>query len=186
MIERGGGWLPWRGAFAATAGGAAAILLTIAAAAAADTAVRLVNPSNVDALVRLVGRTNKTVWVRSGETRELPAEAGDYTLLVRYGTDPDRFSYTRSEPFRIDFNRPPPQATVTLPPVRPLDRTAAGEAGAPPAAPSAAPPRPPEDRAALERHRPMRLSASRRLPRIRRCLPGSSADISPICRRRLR
>lgn len=150
MIKRGGGgWLPWRGAFAGTAGLAVAALLTVSAAVAADTAVRLVNPSDEDALVRLVGPSNKTVWVQSGKTREVPAEAGDYTLLVRYGIDPHRFSYSRSEPFQIGFAGAAPQATVTLPPVRPLYQTAARDAVAPTAAPpatAAAPP--PEDRAA--------------------------------------
>lgn len=146
-MEQRGGRLSWRNAGAGAAGMAVAALLTTAAASAADTAVRLFNPSNEDALVRLVGRTNKTVWVRGGEAREVPAEAGSYSLLVRYGIDPQRFSYSRSEPFEIGFNAPAPQATVALPPVRPLYQTAARDAVAPAPPPSAAEP-PSEDREA--------------------------------------
>lgn len=95
------------------------------------TAVLLLNPTSSEALVRLLGRTNSVVRIPGGEKKQVAVEPGDYTALVRYGTDPDRFTYSQSRSFHIGFATAPPQATVTLPPVRPLPETSLGDTPVP-------------------------------------------------------
>ena len=59
------------------------------------------NQSGKAALVKLVGPTAKDIPVPSGTNETVHASAGTYCILVRYGSDPERHTYTRGEPFIV-------------------------------------------------------------------------------------
>lgn len=59
------------------------------------------NQSGEFAIVKLIGPTKTAVEVLSGQKRTVNVEAGDYYLLGRYGTQPERYKYTRGDPFNV-------------------------------------------------------------------------------------
>jgi hypothetical protein len=54
------------------------------------------------ALVKLMGPTGQTIEVPSGESRMVNVAAGEYYLLVRYGSKPEQYSYSKGEPFTVE------------------------------------------------------------------------------------
>ncbi len=63
--------------------------------------ITLDNQSGDFALVKLVGPTGLVIEVPSGEHRTVRVAAGDYYLLVRYGTNPGGYRYTKGDPFTV-------------------------------------------------------------------------------------
>lgn len=59
------------------------------------------NRSGEQALVKLVGPTLQTVMVPKGVGRTVKVVAGDYYLLIRYGSDPKEFTYVKGDRFRV-------------------------------------------------------------------------------------
>ena len=59
------------------------------------------NKSGQPALVKLVGPTSKAINVPKVQSQTVNVAAGDYFILVRYGTDPDKYTYTRGDNFVI-------------------------------------------------------------------------------------
>lgn len=51
--------------------------------------------------VKLMGPTGQTVEVPHGESRTVNVAAGEYYLLVRYGSKPDIYTYTKGDPFTV-------------------------------------------------------------------------------------
>jgi len=60
------------------------------------------NKSGQAALVKLVGPTAQTVDVPDGQSQSAKVAAGKYYILVRYGVEPDKYRYTRGEPFDVE------------------------------------------------------------------------------------
>lgn len=60
------------------------------------------NQSGEPALVKVIGTTGQTVEVPKGQSRTVNVAAGEYYLLVRYGSKPDQYSYTKGDPFTVN------------------------------------------------------------------------------------
>lgn len=80
------------------------------------------NKSGETALVKLVGPTAQAVEVPNGQSSTLEAAAGRYYILVRYGSDPNKYRYTKGEPFEVEEKetataREYSKITITLHPV---------------------------------------------------------------------
>jgi hypothetical protein len=60
------------------------------------------NRSGEPALVKIIGPANTTVNVSHGTTQTVKVGAGDYYILVRYGSDPSKFSFTQGDSFTIE------------------------------------------------------------------------------------
>jgi len=59
------------------------------------------NQSGEIAMVKLVGPSKVAVDVPNGEKRTVNVEAGDYYLLGRYGIGPEKYKYTKGDPFEV-------------------------------------------------------------------------------------
>lgn len=59
------------------------------------------NKSGEVALVKLIGPTGQTVEVPNGQSRTVNAGAGEYYILVRYGSKSDQYSYSKGDPFTV-------------------------------------------------------------------------------------
>jgi len=59
------------------------------------------NPFGEWTLVKLLGPTGQTVEVPHGESRTIKVAAGEYYLLVRYGSKPEIYTYAKGEPFTV-------------------------------------------------------------------------------------
>lgn len=59
------------------------------------------NRSGEWTLVKLMGPTGQTVEVPHGESTTVNVAAGQYYLLVRYGSKPDTYTYAKGDPFTI-------------------------------------------------------------------------------------
>ncbi|GJL62247.1 MAG: hypothetical protein NPIRA04_09010 [Nitrospirales bacterium] len=60
------------------------------------------NHSGQNAVVKLIGPTKAVVSLVRGQTRIVRVVAGDYHVLVRYGSSPKEYSYTKSAQFSVD------------------------------------------------------------------------------------
>jgi len=69
------------------------------------------NQAGEPATVKLVGPTMQVVEVPNGEKRTVHAAPGEYHLLARYGASPERYTYSKGEPFRVEET--PTQYSVT-------------------------------------------------------------------------
>ena len=61
----------------------------------------LINQSGLAALVKVVGPTARTIAVPKGQRRTVYVAAGTYHLLVRYGSAPKQYSYSKGQPFNV-------------------------------------------------------------------------------------
>jgi hypothetical protein len=59
------------------------------------------NQSGEYGVVKLVGPTAKTVDIPHGQKRTVNVAAGEYYILVRYGSKPERYSYSKGDPFTV-------------------------------------------------------------------------------------
>jgi hypothetical protein len=59
------------------------------------------NRSGEYTLVKLMGPTGQTVEVPHGESRTVNVAAGEYYLLVRYGSKPGTYEYTKGDAFTV-------------------------------------------------------------------------------------
>lgn len=59
------------------------------------------NQSGEFAIVKLVGPTKVEIEVPNGQDRTVNVEAGDYYLLGRYGIVPEKYKYTKGDPFEV-------------------------------------------------------------------------------------
>jgi hypothetical protein len=59
------------------------------------------NSTGQYATVKLTGSTSLTVDVPSGQNRTVNVDAGKYYFLVRYGSKPGHYSYSRGDPFTV-------------------------------------------------------------------------------------
>ncbi|HHT9121837.1 MAG TPA: hypothetical protein ACFYEF_03110 [Candidatus Wunengus sp. YC63] len=59
------------------------------------------NQSGEYGAVKLVGTTARTVDVPQGQKRTVHVAAGEYYILVRYGSKPEQYSYAKGDPFTV-------------------------------------------------------------------------------------
>ena len=59
------------------------------------------NKSGQPALVKLVGPTNKAINVSKDQDQTVNVAAGEYYILVRYGTGPENYTYSRGDIFVV-------------------------------------------------------------------------------------
>jgi hypothetical protein len=59
------------------------------------------NRSGEAALVKLVGPSNRTTEVPNGQTWTVNVTGGQYYILTRYGVSPDRYTYSKGDPFQV-------------------------------------------------------------------------------------
>ena len=59
------------------------------------------NQSGEYGAVKLVGPTPRMVDVPHGQKRTVNVAAGEYYILVRYGSKPDQYSYAKGDPFTV-------------------------------------------------------------------------------------
>lgn len=72
------------------------------------------NHSGETATVKLVGPTNQLVDVPKGQSITVNVAAGEYSILVRYGSS-NKYSYTKGDPFKVMQNDSQYSAiTITL------------------------------------------------------------------------
>lgn len=60
------------------------------------------NNSGELALVKLIGATSKLIEVRNQSIQTVNVSSGEYYLLVRYGSMPDEYNYSKGEPFSVE------------------------------------------------------------------------------------
>lgn len=66
--------------------------------------ITLENYSGEFALVKVVGSTTEIINVPSGLSKTVHVDSGEYYLLIRYGFNPDQFTYSRGESFNIEHS----------------------------------------------------------------------------------
>lgn len=59
------------------------------------------NQSGSEALVKLLGPTTQLIEVPNGKARTLNIAPGEYYILVRYGSAPGKYSYSKGEAFMV-------------------------------------------------------------------------------------
>ena len=59
------------------------------------------NQSGEYGTVKLVGKTARMVDIPHGQKRTVNVAAGEYYILVRYGSKPERYSYAKGDPFTV-------------------------------------------------------------------------------------
>jgi len=59
------------------------------------------NQSGEPAVVRLVGPSGRSVEVPQGETRTINVVAGEFYILVRYGSKAGQYTYSKGDPFTV-------------------------------------------------------------------------------------
>ena len=59
------------------------------------------NQSGEPALVKLIGPIGQTVEVPTGKNRKVNVDADEYYILVRYGSKPDQYRYSKGNPFTV-------------------------------------------------------------------------------------
>jgi hypothetical protein len=73
------------------------------------------NRSGEPALVKLIGPIGQTIEVPDGQSRTVNVAAGEYYLLARYGSDPNRYTYSRGDRFTVgETARQYSAITITL------------------------------------------------------------------------
>ncbi|MFH1884324.1 MAG: SH3 domain-containing protein [Planctomycetota bacterium] len=64
-------------------------------------AITFDNQSGEFAVVKLMGPTDQIIEVSSSKSRTVNVNAGEYYILVRYGTKPESYTYSKGEPFTV-------------------------------------------------------------------------------------
>ena len=59
------------------------------------------NKSGEPALVKVIGPSGQIVEVPNGQNRTVNAAAGEYYILVRYGSNPEKYRYAKGNPFIV-------------------------------------------------------------------------------------
>ena len=59
------------------------------------------NKSGEQAVVKLIGPAGQIVYVPNEQTRTVNALVGEYYILVRYGSEPASYRYTKGDPFTV-------------------------------------------------------------------------------------
>jgi hypothetical protein len=59
------------------------------------------NHSGQPALVKLIGPTSQAINVPKGQNQTVNVASGEYHILVRYGSDPANYTYTRGDTFIV-------------------------------------------------------------------------------------
>lgn len=59
------------------------------------------NKSGEPALVKVIGPTGQIVEVPNKQSRSVNAAAGEYYILVRYGSNPEKYKYSKGDPFTV-------------------------------------------------------------------------------------
>lgn len=59
------------------------------------------NQSGEPAIVKLAGPTGQTITVPNGQSRTANVAAGEYYILVRYGSKPEAYRYAKGDPFTV-------------------------------------------------------------------------------------
>lgn len=59
------------------------------------------NQSGESALVKLIGPIGQTIEVPTGKSRKVNVCAGEYYILVRYGSKPNQYTYSKGKPFKV-------------------------------------------------------------------------------------
>ena len=59
------------------------------------------NQSGESALVKIIGSTGQTVEVPNGKSQTVNVGAGEYYILVRYGSKPDQYRCSKGDPFTV-------------------------------------------------------------------------------------
>jgi hypothetical protein len=82
---------------------AAALLNTTAGQAQTPRAtITFENGSGQDALVKVLGPTNRSTAVPNGESRTVTVLGGEYYILTRYGPYSDgHYTYSKGDPFQV-------------------------------------------------------------------------------------
>ena len=76
------------------------------------------NQAGEYALVKLVGPTLTSIEVPNGKKRTIHAEKGEYYILTRYGTDPNKYKFSKGETFEVTQSKTEySKTTITLYPV---------------------------------------------------------------------
>jgi WD40 repeat protein len=75
--------------------------LTKPTAKTTENSVSLENPSSLAVAVKLVGPSAQAVNIPSGKTSVLRAVAGEYSILMRYGSGPDDYRFAKGGPFKV-------------------------------------------------------------------------------------
>jgi len=63
--------------------------------------ITLDNRSGKDALVKLVGPSSQSVAVPNGDFKTVNVAAGQYSILVRYGSSATEYTYAEGDPFTV-------------------------------------------------------------------------------------
>jgi hypothetical protein len=59
------------------------------------------NQSGEVALVKVIGPTSRQTEVPNGQKRTVTVAGGQYYIVTRYGTSPDKYSYSKGDPFKV-------------------------------------------------------------------------------------
>lgn len=76
------------------------------------------NKSGEPALVKVIGPSGHTIEVPNGQSRTVNAAVGEYYILVRYGSNPEKYKYAKGDPFTVTQTATQYSATtITLHPI---------------------------------------------------------------------
>src|SRR5437879_905551 len=59
------------------------------------------NPSSTDVVIKLVGPSPQTGSIAVGKSATMSIAAGEYSILIRYGSSPSDYVYTKAGPLQI-------------------------------------------------------------------------------------
>jgi hypothetical protein len=96
---------------------AGAVWLSIAVARAESPRATITfdNQSGDPAVVKLIGPTGRVADVPNGQKRAVKVVGGQYYIVTRYGADPDRYTYSKGDPFHVtQTSRQYSVITITL------------------------------------------------------------------------
>lgn len=118
---------PWRPLFFILCISESLCLLVFSVATAAQSTVTFDNQSGEEALVKLVGPSPASLSIPDKTHRTVPVSPGRYTMMARYGDNPQRYRYTKGEDFEVETPQKEftatqiitryPSITITLHPV---------------------------------------------------------------------
>lgn len=85
------------------------------------------NQSGKPALVRVIGPTYREISVTDQSKETLQVAPGEYYILVRYGSEPDKYTYSKGDPFTVT-QTPTMRSAITIT----LHKVVGGEYGSKP------------------------------------------------------
>ncbi|MDR4494897.1 MAG: hypothetical protein R3B74_10780 [Nitrospirales bacterium] len=91
---------PWRPLFFILCISESLCLLVFSVATAAQSTVTFDNQSGEEALVKLVGPSPASLSIPDKTHRTVPVSPGRYTMMARYGDNPQRYRYTKGRILR--------------------------------------------------------------------------------------